>query len=78
MVFMLPVAITCAFMQRHASRYFRALLVEHDYSLCPECGYTLRGLPEQHKCPECGRAYELGDVRRLWRKSFSDVPEASD
>jgi len=24
---------------------------------CPECGYSLRGLPEKHRCPECVFAY---------------------
>lgn len=25
---------------------------------CPDCGYTLRGLPDLHRCPECGRAVD--------------------
>jgi len=24
---------------------------------CIHCGYTLTGLPDKHRCPECGRAY---------------------
>ncbi len=24
---------------------------------CPACGYDLRGLPTDHRCPECGVAY---------------------
>jgi hypothetical protein len=24
---------------------------------CPACGYSLRGLPLESKCPECGRPY---------------------
>jgi hypothetical protein len=24
---------------------------------CPACGYSLRGLPFESKCPECGRPY---------------------
>jgi hypothetical protein len=26
-------------------------------SICPDCGYSLLGLPARSKCPECGRSY---------------------
>jgi len=29
---------------------------------CPSCGYSRRGLPEGHRCPECGLAFESGTV----------------
>jgi len=25
---------------------------------CPQCGYSLTGLPAEHRCPECGLAYD--------------------
>jgi len=25
---------------------------------CPQCGYSLEGLPEEHVCPECGLHYD--------------------
>jgi len=25
---------------------------------CPQCGYSLQGLPEDHACPECGLRYD--------------------
>lgn len=29
---------------------------------CPRCGYCIRGLPTEHKCPECGFLFD-----RRWR-----------
>lgn len=41
--------------------------------LCPVCGYSLRGLPEDHQCPECGLRYDAAseiyfhaNPRALW------------
>jgi len=30
--------------------------------ICPRCAYSLRGLPVEHRCPECGLAFD-----RRWR-----------
>lgn len=32
---------------------------------CPRCGYALRFLP-QHRCPECGDAFDMQDIVRTW------------
>lgn len=34
-------------------------------SHCPECGYSLQGLPPRHRCPECGFAYD--ENTQVWR-----------
>ncbi len=34
-------------------------------SHCPECGYSLQGLPARHRCPECGFAYD--EHTQVWR-----------
>lgn len=28
-------------------------------AFCIHCGYSLRGLPDHHVCPECGRPFSL-------------------
>lgn len=30
--------------------------------ICMHCGYDLTGLPDQHKCPECGIQYSFADI----------------
>ena len=43
----------------------------HRDTPCPGCGYNLRGLDQQHRCPECGHLYDfLPGVRA----GTTDVP----
>jgi hypothetical protein len=37
---------------------------------CPFCDYSLKGLPAEHRCPECGKPFD-----RRWRL-FGDVPSS--
>ena len=47
---------------------------------CPGCGYNLRGLEQQHRCPECGHRYDFrpgvgagtADVPRFGRMNLFD------
>lgn len=48
-------------------RRLRALAQSLHFELCTECGYSLRGLPDPHQCPECGVGYTKDDARQRWQ-----------
>lgn len=51
---------------RRCHRHVRSV----EYGACPDCLYDLRGVGETGTCPECGRAYEMDEVRTLWRERY--------
>jgi len=38
--------------------------------ICPQCGYALTGLPDDHACPECGFQYQYAALRQLVRHEY--------
>jgi hypothetical protein len=38
---------------------------------CIHCGHTLQGLPDDHRCPECGRRYRFDLVEAYRREPSS-------
>lgn len=36
--------------------------------LCFSCGYELKGLPESHRCPECGARYSKAELIAKWHE----------
>jgi uncharacterized OB-fold protein len=47
---------------------WRTRVEELDYEACLKCGYALKGLPARHRCPECGRKYDLYKVKLQWTR----------
>jgi|GEM_PF-2340359 len=61
-----------------ALRSFLRKLREAQYLICLTCGQNLTGLPEDHKCPECGTAFNaatLADRWTAWLRTINRKPE---
>lgn len=60
------------------NRRFCHYVERSEHRVCTHCGYCLAGLPERHKCPECGCTFEIEHVRSEWQawvaKSCGSVP----
>lgn len=48
-----------------------------EYSMCLNCGYDLRHLPEESACPECGVKYSIEKIQARW-KSLVRARKQSD
>ncbi|MBY0260829.1 MAG: hypothetical protein K2Q20_00695 [Phycisphaerales bacterium] len=46
-------------------RFLHRLRAER-FTLCPGCGYSLRGSGRARQCPECGRRFDPKGVVREW------------
>lgn len=48
-------------------------LADNDYLMCLNCAYSLKGLPEEHVCPECGTEYTAERVRNAWQQWVTNL-----
>ncbi len=51
---------------RRAKLTFARYILEHNGMICFECGYDLKDLPDEYRCPECGTPYSKADLHRRW------------
>ena len=52
---------------RYAVGRFQRVLVTHSWKICLRCGYVLKGLPANHRCPECNEPYESSTLEKKWK-----------
>jgi len=55
--------------RRRLRRFEREILADNS-ERCLECGYPLKGLPDKHRCPECGEPYDIATVKKTWERYF--------
>lgn len=53
-------------LQRRVIRQAKSM----NYRMCEFCGYDLRTIDEPGPCPECGRTFEVADLRDYWERKF--------
>jgi predicted RNA-binding Zn-ribbon protein involved in translation (DUF1610 family) len=69
----LVASLGIALMPRLARRRLRRLereIIDDEFGRCLECGYALKGLPDEHRCPECGEPYKMTMVKKTWERYF--------
>lgn len=59
----------------HVARWLNGKRIDRNlqkvnYEVCIVCGYSLKDLPEEHTCPECGYAFDKRRLSRLWKASL--------
>lgn len=59
-------------------RWFGRRLAAQGYNVCPICDYCLDYLPDRHRCPECGVAYDRAWVRAVWEHWHNRVKYRSE
>lgn len=65
----------CVLLSRTGQVYTK--LEKLDFEVCPNCEYPLKGLPAEHRCPECGAPYKIEQVRREWKEILDWVREGT-
>ncbi|CAN5495368.1 hypothetical protein BH09PLA1_BH09PLA1_33890 [soil metagenome] len=62
-----PLIIIVALPTAAAMRSIKTIVQHRKDPFCIHCGYTLLGLPDGHRCPECGRQFSLATIEEYRR-----------
>ena len=52
--------------------HFARHVLEHEGLVCFDCGYLLKGLPDEYRCPECNAPYEKRSLQQRWLQWMQD------
>lgn len=63
---------------RSVNGRMRRHVLDNEFRVCIDCGYSLRNLAEEHRCPECGVQYDASELERAWRAWFSLDPASAE
>ncbi|MFW5653522.1 MAG: hypothetical protein ACOC0P_05710 [Planctomycetota bacterium] len=69
------ISVPLIFVQVRQHRRDVQLLDEMRGGVCPYCAYTLSDQRERGRCPECGSAFKMKLLRRVWRSRFYRMRE---
>lgn len=62
-----PMLIAAILPTAMAVRAMQRIVRDRKDPFCIHCGYTLLGLPDGHRCPECGRTFTLAVIEEYRR-----------
>ena len=74
--FAMALSILSLAIVRRRKRKFAQEVRESEYRVCIQCGYSLKGHPDDGRCPECGYTYTRESLIRYWEAAFkSSFPQ---
>ncbi len=60
------------YLAKRRLRRFAQEIIADNFERCLQCDYSLKGLPDKHRCPECGEPYDITLIKDTWRRYFEE------
>ena len=72
-MFALPFLVTMHYLGYRDKQRELARIRKIDYRVCTDCGYLLTGLGDSGACPECGKGFQLDELRKIWQRCENQI-----